>query len=76
MNKSSGMLTMRRQAREVYAGRLSRQRALAETPPNRASLRVGPLTNQYSSIIPVIDLGAEVINVKEAACISVPLEEQ
>ena len=73
MNKSSGMLTMRRQAREVYVGRLSRQRALAETPPNRASLRVGSLTNQYGSIIPVIDLGAEVLSVKEALCISVPL---
>ena len=64
---------MRRQAREVYVVRLSRQRALAETPPNRASLRVGSLTNQYGSIIPVIDLGAEVLSEKEALCISVSL---
>ena len=63
---------MRRQAREVYVGRLSRQRALAETPPNRARLRVGPLTNQYSSIIPVIDLGAEEFSLTDPSCVPPP----
>ena len=63
------MLTMRRQAREVYAGHLLRQKALSESSTNGNLCRVSASTNLYGSIIPVIDLGAEELSVKDPSCV-------